>query len=393
MNEILDAHIGTKSRHEIDWHDLDSPALFFLNDRYTRHDAQVLTAGLSKRVSEFKGHLILLSSGTSGKAKWIALGKEAFLISAHAVNQHLSVSKRDSWLLTLPRFHVGGLGILARAHLSGSKVFPLEGKWESEGFVLALKQNQCTLSSLVPTQIYDLVSKNLAPPSSLRAVFVGGSSLNADLGRKAQVLGWPLLTTYGMTETCSQVASATIDNRFQLSPIPILPHWEVSETEGGILQFRGRALLSAYIYVDEKEVRIEDPKTDTGWFVSQDRGEVHAGLLTVLGRIGDVVKVLGENVDLARLNEKLSSLLDRFKMIADCALVAIPHERLGMQVGLVADHRLSEIQANHLIETFNQEVLPFEKIRAWKSLETLPRTILGKLIVSSCVEAWGYSRS
>ena len=371
------------------WEDWSSPGIPFLNDRYSKEEAGLLTHQLRKLDSRFLGHLILLSSGTSGKSKWIALSKEAFLVSAQAVNDHLSVTSEDTWLLTLPQFHVGGLGILARAYLSRSKVFSLEGKWDASVWVNTLIQNCCTLSSLVPTQIYDLVSLQLRAPSCLRGVFVGGGSLNPDLGKKAEALGWPLLATYGMTETCSQVASAKSGESSEFNLLPILPHWQVKETSEKRLLFRGKSLLTAYLHVRKNQVQVEDPKDSDGWFLSQDRGEVKSGLLKIFGRSGDVIKVSGELVDVAHLNERLRSLKHSLGVAADIALIAIPHARLGMQISLVSDRFFTAEQADQILKEFNEGVLPFERIREWKCIGILPRTELGKLISSSCVTAWG----
>ena len=68
-------------------------------------------------------------------------------------------------------------------------------------------------SSLVPAQVLDLVRAGLRPPPVLRAIVVGGGAISAELYRDARALGWPVLPSYGMTECCSQIATATHDGR------------------------------------------------------------------------------------------------------------------------------------------------------------------------------------
>lgn len=186
-----------------------------------------IVANLRKRVPRVPGVIWLLSSGTQsvGQVKAIGLTAEALEASATAANAHLAVNRSDRWLLTLPTFHVGGLGILVRATLSGSRVYRL-GKWNPNGFVSALKRQRISLTSLVPTQVYDLVTLKLSPPASLRAVVVGGGALAPDLYERARKLGWPLLPSYGLTEGASQVATAPIESlaREGFPLMKLLPH-------------------------------------------------------------------------------------------------------------------------------------------------------------------------
>jgi len=168
----------------------------------------------------FSSHVWLTTSGTTNRYKFIALSKNAILTSARAVNQHLESSKHDTWLHCLPDFHVGGLGIWARASISGAQVVKLH-KWCPEKFRQRVVDSKATLTALVPTQVFDLVSKNLKAPEYLRGTIVGGGSLSETFYIRGCALGWNLLPSYGLTECASQVATAFHGHFDQLS---ILPH-------------------------------------------------------------------------------------------------------------------------------------------------------------------------
>ena len=94
---------------------------------------------LKSRAPQVNGLIWILSSGTSAvnEVKAIGIRKAALLASARAVNRHLRSDAADRWLLTLPVYHVGGLGILARSHLSKAEVFQL-GSWSAEAFAQAV---------------------------------------------------------------------------------------------------------------------------------------------------------------------------------------------------------------------------------------------------------------
>lgn len=150
----------------IDWCSEETAIL--INPRLPAEEAKEMRELLSQVA--LKGHLWLATSGTK-ELKWVALSKEAILTSAEAVNRALGSDKNDIWLNPLPSFHVGGLGITARAYLSHATVITELGKWDPLGFYQKLPS--ATLTSLVPAQLYDLIHLKLPAPPLLRAVIVG----------------------------------------------------------------------------------------------------------------------------------------------------------------------------------------------------------------------------
>lgn len=327
-------------------------------------------ARLERLASAFplRGHVWIATSGTSGAIKLAALSKEALLVSAAAVNRHLDASSAEVWCLVLPTFHVGGLGILARAFLSNARA--VESAWDARGFAQLCERERMTLSSLVPAQVSDLVRGRLRAPASLRAIVVGGGSLLPELYDEGRALGWPLLPSYGMTECCSQIATATADS----PALQLLSHVEVRTDEDGCLAIRSASLLTGYA---SNEAGFVDPKVD-GWLQTEDVGEVVDGLLRVRGRRGAFIKIGGESVDLNRLD----AVLERVARGLDVALVAMPDDRLGHVIHLVcADGDVMSVRA-----AFDAAVMPFERVRGVHRVARIPRTPLGKLRRAELVE-------
>lgn len=286
-----------------------------------------------------------------------ALSKSAMLASAAGVNRHLEATSKDTWCCVLPSFHVGGLGIYARASLTRSKVIAFD--WDPVRFA----RQPFTLSSLVPAQLGDLVSAALRPLPSVRAVILGGGAVPDVIYDAARALGWPVLPSYGMTECCSQIATATGESRV----LRLLGHMRARVAAGGRLAFAGPSLLTGYATADG----LADPKRD-GWFVSEDVGDVEGDTLRVRGRSADFVKIGGESVDLQRLD----AVLDSIRGDVDAAVIAVEDERLGSVIHLA----LAGDDAEKIVETFNERVLPFERIRAVHRVQEVPRSPLGKLL-------------
>jgi O-succinylbenzoic acid--CoA ligase len=334
----------------------------------------------------FHAHIGLTTSGSSGAmGQLILLGKDAFLSNARSVNERLASDARDVWMKALPDFHTGGLGILARAHLSGATVVESSvDKWNARRFYDELEAKQVTLLSLVPTQLFDLVQLGVRAPKFLRAVILGGARLGEELRTQAIALGWPALPSYGMTECCSQIATA-------LSPedprLRLLSHAQVRIGAGEHIEVRSSALLTAKIVFKGDEPHLVDPKKE-GWLRAEDRGFIEAdGSLKILGRSADFVKIGGEGVVVSRLEERLEGVKLQLKESNDTAILAAADARLGAAIVLLTT--ASETRAKELVDLFNRDVKPFERIRSVHHLNEIPRSPLGKLLRVRALAAVG----
>jgi len=334
-----------------------------LNPRLPDEDRLTLEA-LHAAAPRLPAHVWIATSGSTGGWKLVALSKNALLASAASVNQRLGVRGGETWCCVLPAFHVGGLGIWARASISDGRV--LEMTWDAHAFA----RIDAAFSSLVPAQVVDLVRAGLRAPDSLRAIVVGGGAMSAELYRDARALGWPVLPSYGMTESCSQIATATHDGPDLL----LLDHLEARVEADGRLAFAGASLLTGYATSNTGFV---DPKVD-GWFVSDDLGSVNGRVLQIEGRAGEVIKIGGELVNLRRLDRILEELTP------DAAIVAVPDERLGFVI-----HLAVACDPGTLREQFDARVAPFERIRAVHRVDAIPRSPLGKLLRKKLAEEIG----
>jgi O-succinylbenzoic acid--CoA ligase len=326
-------------------------------------------------------HFFLLTSGSTARSeadyKWVALKKSAILNAAAASNRFLEVTPQDVWFHTLPLFHVGGLSIYARARLSGSKVISASyERWNAHSF--AEESAVATLASLVPTQVFDLVNAKIMNPGSLRAILVGGGALSPSLAEHARELGWPVLATYGLTETCSQVATQNLTSSPNLE---ILDHLEARQGSEGRIQVRGSSLLSGYITrPSSAEPTFLDPKDSEGWFTTEDVGEVQGRTLTITGRSSDRLKIGGELANLALLRQAWADVAGELSPFT--ALASQDDARLENVIVLITEEGSATTYAGQLnlaIEKFNDAVHPFERIRKTYVIQEIPRTELGKV--------------
>lgn len=321
-----------------------------------------------------KGHVLVKTSGTEGKAKWVAVSKQAFLLSAEAVNAHLESTAQDRWLIALPTHHVGGFSIYARAYVSGAAVHLFDGKWNASQFAQACQDHRITLTSLVPTQIFDLVQRGLRASGSLRAIVVGGGGLSKPIGQQARALGWPVLQSYGMTETASQVATeplASLPNEFDPDELRVLPLWELQTDTSDVLSIGGTALASGYV-IDDVWQPIHPPLR------TRDKVNLHqrdgATWLRFRARESHVLKILGELVHLTALQAALETLALKHGITSRCAIVPVEDVRRGHSLLLA-----HEGGGEGLLEDFNAQVQAYERLESAVRIQPIPVTELGKI--------------
>jgi o-succinylbenzoate---CoA ligase len=331
------------------------------------HEQQIL-----EKLNPFflRDHFILFSSGTSGgDLKGYALSKKALFANAEAVNHHFALTKDDVWGLSLPIYHVGGLSVLARAELLKNKVIDVR-KWDPINWKEMMKE--VTITTVVPTQLYDLVRLKLRPSPRLRYLVVGGDFLSSALEHEAIKLGWPVIRTYGMSEVSSQLASAHAPQE----EMKILPIHQV-KTEDNRLLVKSSALFTLEFQLGErfKISTIKELSDKEGFYFTKDRVEIKGNTITPLGRMGDELKISGHLIDLNQLRETLSSFLLKRGFFNQMELVAMPDERTGQKLVLYStEQAMNDISIEEI-----SELLRPVRVQDVIAVPELSRTNLGKL--------------
>ncbi len=325
---------------------------------------------------ETKNYFLVPSSGSAKSenesVKLVALHHDAIMNSAKRVNAHFNLNASMTWGCVIPWFHVGGLGVHARAFASKSAVH--QSAWDVNQFVSWIVAHQIQLVSLVPAQIYDLVQKKVEVPKIIKFIFVGGARLNTDLKNKIKLLGWPIVESYGMTETASMIAIGEPENMRLLDDV------QVGLTEGK-LKIKCDSLMTCTLQKVNKNTnqKIEIRKLSNTWYQTEDLAEVSLQgqnvVLKLLGRSTDFIKINAEGVSLDYLRQLLG--LD-----SRLALLAIPNERSEYEIVLAHEIVLVHENANlvlNIVKSFNAQVRPFEKIQKVYSIDKIPRSDLQKI--------------
>lgn len=271
---------------------------------------------------------ILFTSGTSGTPKGVALSRRALCAAAAASAENLGWLPEDRWLLCMPLGHVGGLSVVVRCLIARRPVVMFPWTGSVEALLAAIAHHRVTLLSFVPTMLRRVFDD--APdyrfPSHVRAVLLGGDASSPTLLAEAARRNVPVLTTYGLSEACAQVATQRLGER----PSPDagvgrpLRGVEVRIVDGEI-QVRGATLMTGYFGGKSGS----SPFVDDGWFPTGDLGEIDAdGRLHVRGRKSDRLITGGENVDPLEVERVLVTCPG----VGSACVFGVPDERWGQTI-------------------------------------------------------------
>lgn len=238
----------------------------------------------------------IATSGSTGAPRVALLGRAAFLAAAAASAARLGWQPEDRWLLCLPLAHIGGLSVVIRC-LTARKGVVLSGGragGSSEQLGAAIAAGRPTLISVVPAQLEGLLElQGFEMPRSVRVILTGGAASSPRLLERCEARAWPVLTSYGLTEACSQVATRSPGTRSGDEagvgvPLPGIGVF----IDDGLIRITGPTLAAGYLSGDRVETF--DP---TLGFRTRDMGRLDAaGQLHILGRADDLIISGGENV-------------------------------------------------------------------------------------------------
>ncbi|HEY6761946.1 MAG TPA: AMP-binding protein [Baekduia sp.] len=303
--------------------------------------------------------ILVHTSGTTSAPKPIRLTYGNWLWSALGSAVALGVDPDERWLCTLPLSHVGGLSILLRSAIYGTTAVVHE-RFDTERALAALRADDGpTVVSLVPTTLARLLDAGLEHPPALRWALLGGAPLPPALIARAEAAGVRVAPTYGLTEACSQVATAGVPlfcTRVALDP-----------ADGEIL-------------VSGPTVSPDASRDADGWLRTGDLGAFDGpeGGLRIVGRKADTIVTGGENVAPA----EVEAVLEAHPDVAEAGVLGRPDDTWGEAV--VALVRLRPDAATTPLDLLDHTRAHLARFKVPKAIilvdDALPRTPSGKLL-------------
>ena len=281
---------------------------------------------------------IIGTSGSTGAPKGVELSAAALRHSARASLDRVGARPGERWLCCLPGTHVAGLAVLVRS-LTGGTEPVLAERADAE----TVAASGCAHVSLVPTQLRRLLQEAGAPLAGFSSVLLGGAAAPAGLLAAARDAGVPVVTTYGMTETCG---GCVYDG------VP-LDGVRAEVRDDGRIWINGPVLFSGYL---------RGPRAPAdGWFRTGDLGALDgAGRLTVRGRADDVINTGGHKV----VPGEVAAALQACPGVRDAVVGGEPDPEWGERVVAVVvpadpgDPPALELLRSHVRERLPRYAIP-----------------------------------
>ena len=244
--------------------------ILLLHPGLTEHERNTLLASIEGLDHHFPENtaVILFTSGTTGLPKPAILTREALAASAEASRDNIPLSPGDVWLLSISPARIGGFSILTRSLIARSAI-ALGPKFSPKEYLRRLEVDRVTYSSIVPTMLRMIFDEapEWRPSKNLKALLVGGAPTSEKLKAEAEDKGIPVILTYGMTETASNVVTTPFAERYRRTCGSGKINKGVQiKSEDGHLFIKGPMLMHGYWG--------RKPLVPGAWFDSGDIGEV-----------------------------------------------------------------------------------------------------------------------
>lgn len=299
---------------------------------------------------------------------------------------------QNAYLLSVPLFHATGChSVLIANTASGSKLVMMR-RWNPERALELIERERITIFGGVPTMAWQVLnSPELATrdTSSVRSVAYGGAPAPPEIVRriKQQFPGGNASNGYGLTET-SSVTSMNSGDAYVAKPASCGPPVPVCEVrvvgpdgrdmppgEPGELFIKGPNVVKGYWNKPEATAA----SFSDGWLHTGDIARLDdEGFIFIVDRAKDIVIRGGENVYCA----EVEAALFEHPAVIDAAVIGVPHEVLGEEVGAVVVLRpgttatAGELRA-HVAERIASFKVPSQ---IWFDMDPLPRNPAGKVL-------------
>ncbi len=308
-------------------------------------------------------YAIVSTSGSSGHPRGVVLTASNITAAVDASQRRLGNTSGDRWLLTLPLFHVGGLSVVWRSLSAGGSI-EIHESFDATTVARSLKRRSVSMASLVPTMLHRILEVDPGPYEGMRGVLLGGAPASRNLVERGLAAGLPVLQTYGMTETCSQVSTVEAGSERQS------------------LGTAGRPLDSFVVSFEEGEILIDGPAVSPGYFGGESRvgpyrtgdlGHMDAeGRLIIAGRREGLILTGGENVR----PFVVEAVIESIPMVAHAVVVGVDDEEWGQVV--VAIVETEEAHMTDIEKAAADRLARHEIPKHWIAVGSIPLLPTGK---------------
>lgn len=301
--------------------------------------------------------LILFTSGTTNLPKGVQLSLANLLLNAEGIQEWLKIVTDDRFHIVLPLHHINSTTMSLATVLAGGTIV-LSSRYSKSGFWRVMAEHGCTMSSIVPTICFDMLSEQAAYKKlakdlkQVTRIQIGSAPVQpTDVIKFYDLYGIRLIQGYGSTETALRVTgvdtdglsdeqyrqlvvSNTIGGELKWNNIELLKEdgAPASANEEGEICIRGPILTKGYL---DNDTANAEAFVD-GWFHSGDVGywqEMFGKrVIFINGRIKEIIIKGGVNISPLMVEH---AILENYPTISTCYVAGAPDQRYGEEMAVV----------------------------------------------------------
>lgn len=337
--------------------------------------------------------LILHTSGTTSRPKIVPLLQSNVAASAKHIGASLALTPADRCMNVMPLFHIHGLVAAVSSSLAaGASVWCAPG-FDALRFFSWMDEAKPTWYTAVPTMHQAILSRagrnaEIIADNPLRLIRSSSASLPPQVFEKlSDTFGAPVLESYGMTEAAHQMCANPLPPRAQKpGAVGVAAGPEVRtahEIENRLVDGTGEVVISGPNvtpgYEGNPEANAKNFFDADGkrWFRTGDQGAFdEEGYLRLTGRLKEIINRGGEKISPLEVDE----ILMDHPAIAQCVAFAIPHPKLGEEVGAAVVLRDGSAATEQEIRSFAAgRAADFKVPRKVIILDEIPKGATGKM--------------
>ncbi|WP_281164729.1 o-succinylbenzoate--CoA ligase [Liquorilactobacillus sicerae] len=328
---------------------------------------------------------IMYTSGTTGQPRGVVqtFGNHFFSAVGSAFN--LGLDPAELWLCALPLFHISGLSIMMRSLIYGMGVLLLP-HFSTESVNKALQTSPVTLMSVVPQMLQQLLTEFPATgyQPKFRGFLLGGGPIDLATLNRCRQLNLPVVQSYGMTETCSQVVALSFaDAPRHIGSVgkPLFPiQLRLSKSDAEI-QLKGPNIVTTYL---DNPASFQQQMTADNWFKTGDIGYFdQTGYLYVKGRKNEMIISGGENI----FPQEIENVYQNYDSVTEFAVIGVPDQKWG-QVPCAFFTARKRIDSRLLKAYGYQQLAHYKVPHYFCQLDQMPKTASQKIIRPALFKAF-----
>ena len=334
--------------------------------------------------------VILYTSGTTGEPKGAELTHDNLRKNAVISRDTLfDIGEDDVVLGALPLFHTFGQTVCMNIGTLGGACLTFIPRFDPGKALEVIERDKVTVFAGVPTMYNALLNhpeREQADVSCLRLCVSGGSAMPGETMRSfEEAFDCKILEGYGLSET-SPVASFNHPDRERKAgsigtPIEGVEMKVVDEDDNDVEQgeigeivIRGHNIMKGYF----KREEATEEAMKGGWFHTGDIAKIDEdGYFFIVDRKKDMIIRGGYNV----YPREIEEVLFQHPAVLECAVIAVPDESLGEEVGAAVVLKDGEdVEAEELQSFVKGEVAAYKYPRKIWFADELPKTATGKIL-------------